>query len=339
MAHLWHRNPNRSTTAFESRFWNVLHADVTVTSSGYDSTNGWTASSVDGYGIKYPRGIQDQRGFSCGCRVNVASLPAVEKIILAMVNAAGEIQVAVTVNTDGTLQLWVGDMATLLATSIGTISTSTWYKLGFKGAIDGASGSLEAHLDGVPFVRVNNVNTAVESGAQWSGVYAGFSSDWTMGHLYVRDWSGGVTDLIPGAYVKTLAPDANGSSTDWIPVGASTSYQAIDESTPDDDASVLLAPHVLGARFTASMSALATTRVIHAAQLSTMVRNVADSGLSASHEIVAMISGSPYVDAWQSVTVDKWHVLTKTWETSPSTSVPWTVAEINAGTFGGQLRS
>jgi hypothetical protein len=248
-------------------------------------------------------------------------------------------QCSISINTDSTITIWRGDMDTVLVTSETALTGDTWYKLGLQGSVDHSGGELEVLVDGEVFVRINNVDTAQETSNTWRGIYVGFSNDWTLGHLYVVDGSGSQTSLIPGAYVKHLTPNADGTYTGWTAIGAASPFAAVDESDPDDDTTRILAPTVVGTRYTLQLSTLATTQAIYGVQSSAMVRNVENSGMSPSHELVMISGGNVHVDTWQSMANDEWRVPYVMWDRDPTTENPWTVATVNAAEPGGQLQA
>ena len=346
----WIRNPDRTVTADEPRFWTLgggsLHADVTVTASGYNSTNGWTASSAaGGAGKKFPRYVDDTTEFAFGMRVYFAGTPAAERILLGAIDGAGNLQVCVTATTSRTLKIYRGNMASALTGESAALSATTWYKLGFRGIVDQTNGEAEVRWgttraefeDNV--VRVNAADTAAESVAAWRGVYVGFSSERTQGHLYVIDGSGSLTGLAPGLFVRNVAPASAGVHAEWSAVGASSIREAIDDTDADDDTTYIEAPSTIGTRFAVTLSELSTTTGIYGVQLTNMAQNIAGSEISASLEGLVVVNGSDRIDSWQSVTQDEWRPIQSLWTANPVTGNPWTPTDINAADWGGRVQN
>jgi len=335
MALQWMRNPDRSVTADEPRWWSDLHADVTVTASGYNSTNGWTASSVDGYGIKYPRVVTDPTGFADGCRIKLSGTPAAEKVVLAKVDDLGAIQCCVTITTARKLRIYRGNIATALtAASDDALAIGTWYKLGFRGLVDHVAGEAEVYVDGDAVLAVNGVDTAEETTAVWRGVYVGFSSDWIIGHLYVLDGSGAFTALRKGAFVVALESTATGSHAQYTPSGAATLHEAVDDTDPDDDTTHIKAAAIPLPKYSLVMATLADTPVVYGVQETALVKNSV-AGLNYAN--LAVVNGTTYVDGWQSADTAAWRALQTLWAANPNTGLPWTVGQVNAAEFGGLL--
>lgn len=335
-------NPDHYLTAQITRFWTSAHANAQVTASGYDSTNGLTASALGAYATRMVNPGDDQ-AFAIGGRFKVTSYPASKQILLAVVESTGTVQCSLVLNTDGTLSLYGGTASgtELLATGA-SLSLGAWHRLGLKGVVHQSNGSLEAHLNSTRAVeniigRKNGVNTAAAGADSWSGIYVGLGSAIICGHFYAVDGGGVVTGLLPGLRVRVLRPLTVGTFDEWDKVGG-TLPGVLDDMTPDDDSTIISTATFLD-RYSVLMGTLAATEKIHGVQSEAQVRNIADSGFSPSHAPLSVVGGTEYDRPWQSCVTDAWRSIWSMWPVNPTTSLPWTVAEVNASEWGGKVQA
>lgn len=330
---VWSHNPDRYATATLSRFWDTAHADATVTASGYNSTNGLTASSVNAYVRRFPRNFTGATTFALGGRLRISSLPSVRKLILAAADYDEAIQVGITLETDGKIKVWRGDIGDELAASTGALSTATWYKVGLRGTIGTIDGQAEVQIDGAEYdgTKISGANTQNSLVNGWHGIHVGLSSDLIWGHLYAT-----TDDLVSGGYAIQLAPAADGTYTDWIAEGATDRYDCINESAPNDDTDFIKA-NAAGQKYSAQMATLSTTQSIYGVMQTAVVKNIAGGTLTAAHALLAVLESTDYQDDWQSASTSEWRQLQRWMPTNPRTGLPWTVAEINAARFGGAV--
>lgn len=347
MALLDYGNPTRYNTTTLPLFWSSAHADATVTGSGFNSTPGLTASSVNGYVIQYPLTAPADSVFALGCRIKFSdATPAAEKVILAAVAAGGAMQCCLSLSTTGYLKLWRGNMSSLLATSATAVTTAVWYKLGFYGLLDQAFGYIEGWVDNVRVVRALGVDTAQEASTAWRGLYLGLSSDWIAGHWYMLDGAGTHATLKHDLYVEVLAPTtdpgAGAIATDWVPDGAGTLFDAVDDSgAHDDEATKVSAVAGDGSIWGTRPATLADQPVILGAKVTNVVKNehVAETGIDGQHEPTVVVDNSVQAGPVQPVVDTDWRAVVGFWPLNPVTGVPWLTSEINESYWGGRLQA
>jgi len=348
MSVLWHHNPDRVSTATASQFWTTVHADVTVTASGYDGTQGYTASSANGVLTLLPGGMfptpTDTASFRFGGRFLVSALPAAAKVLLAALDPAGVIQVCVSLNVDGTVTIWRGNMATALVTSAQAVTVGTHFKLGFKGTINPVSGSAEVHLNSTAAApniaaQISGANTVSASSSflTWAGLQVGVTTVITAGHLYVIDGSGSVNNLVHGYRVAALAPTGASNHSEWTAVGAATIWEALDDAAPDGD-STYASETTDDERFSVTTADLTATNTsaIYGVQVTNVVRNVAGGGTPSHIPFVYLDDDNEYFGALMPVTTS-YAAVRAMFGPHPLTGTPWTRAQVLAANPGGRM--
>jgi len=341
MALLFFHNPDQYATSHLARFWTTAHADAQVASGGYGGVNALTGSTASAY-VQQVFQTQDSERFRVGARVRYSAYPSSAKILLAVVEEDLVIQTCLSLNTDGTLSIWRGSMDTLLLTTGAVLTLDAWHRIGFKGTVGRALGAAEVHLNSTltaPNIvgAVTDVNTAFSDHLSWTGIYLGLHPSGLLCHPYAVDGSSIVNDLLPGLVVISVLPTADGTFNEWEQDPASDTFEAIDDATPDDDTTRLLADTFF-ARFSVSMQALAAAARVHGAQSTAVARNFAGTGFTPTHEPLLLIEGTEYYGPWRSVPNASWFGTRQLWGTNPRTDVPWTIAELNAAEWGGRLR-
>lgn len=342
--HLFHDTPGYYNTATLPRFWDEAHADAIVdTNDGYGGGAALSSSSADGYVIKY----HDQTGqsrFACGMTFKATANPGANKVILAVVDAAGDIQCALVLKTTGKLAVYRGNITTQLGSdSADAIATSTQLDIGFTGVVGSVGGSAEIWVGTADspstwmrVVAVSNENTAGGSGEAWRGLYVGSTTTTFSSHIYMRDGQGTITGLDNGYNVTVAFPDAAGIYTGYTP-NTGTIQAALDDASPDDD-TTYGACGAINAPFTVSMGAVASTQIVYAIETVANVENTSDgAGLSYVPRLVLNASSEPliYDGSFRSATDAEYRAFRERYTVNPLTGTPWTVTQINAAEFGG----
>lgn len=344
MSRLWHDNPDYYDTATLDRFWSVVSADAIVSAGdGYDGAGALSATTDDAYVIDHGFIVGDPLNrFRVGCRLWLDALPATEQIILGVVDDDAIVQCCLSLNTDGTLNVRRGDVATgtVLATSTATVSTGAHHRIGFKGTVSHTGGELEAHLDSVTgtlnrVAAVTGEDTAFTDLISWKGIYVGLFTDMFASHFYANDGEGTVNDLIHGFRTRFEFLDA--AVLDEWDKSTGTMIAALDDAAPDDDTTYLFTD-IFHARYTGTVTFPLMQRVF-GVQTTALVENEADSGFSPSHQPMVVVNDVEYIAAFQSVIVGTWRAIRKMWPVNPGTGVPWTPVEIDEASYGGRVET
>jgi hypothetical protein len=343
--HLFHDTPDYYNTATLSRFWDTAHADAIVDANdGYGGGGALSASSADGYVIKYHDQV-GQNAFAVGMRFKCTTLPGANKVILAVVDSVGTIQCALVLKTTGKLAIYRGNLTTQIGSdSDDAITTSTQLDIGFKGTVAAVGGSAEAwtgtsgdELSWARVIAVSNENTAGGSGEAWRGMYVGAITTTFSSHLYMRDGQGAVIDLAPGYYVLVKFPDAAGIYSGYT-ANTGTLHGALDDTAPDDDTTYGGTTEA-DQSFSVSVGSVATTtRTIYAVESVAVVKNTADGvGLNYIPRCVLTASTDPVISdgSWNSVSDSTWRAFRHRLPVNPLTGVLWKHSELNAAEWGG----
>lgn len=340
-----HFNPYRYGTTNLPLIFPQAHATAQVTSSGFNSTPAYVGSGDSAYIQKVIPLIRDSVNGGLGFRAYLGAYPGTQKLLAALTGSGGTPQCSVSVEPDGAIKAWTGNLGTEIgATAAAAFPLTTWTKVGLKAFINPSSGSLEIHIDGAPVLHVSG-NTAFETNIRWDGIRIGLSASLKAAHGYVFDGSSpGVTDLKPDAYVLDLGPAGagySGHAGEWSPTGA-TVHQSIDEADHNSDTDVITASATL-ARYSVQVDTLTVPGVpsIYGLKQTAIVKNyagLAGPNASPSHSLLVNVAGADYIDAWQSCTNSAWRAIQKCLDRDPSTAASWDVAGVNAARYGGQVR-
>ncbi len=123
---------------------------------------------------------------------------------------------------------------TLIATGTATLNPGTFYYIEIKLVINGASGTVEVHVNGATDIASTTGNFGSTGIDNWGAL--GRTQGMVIDDLYVFNGSGGVNDGFVGdVRVQTLYPNGAGNSTQWTPNGAASNYLCVNEAIPDDD--------------------------------------------------------------------------------------------------------
>lgn len=363
MACLWFHNPDRYRTDNVGLFWSSVGSQIDVTPAGFDGTPGFTTFNIspvvpaDCALIQYLS--PGDANFRCGGRYKVSELPTSAFVIMAITDTAGNIQVSVTVNADGTLSIYRGNLTALLRTSTQTITVGTFFRLGVKGKISGSVGEVEVHLDSTVAAeniacRVSSANTDPLGIGAWGGIYIGVAPSIVAGHLYANDGTGVRNNrLLPGAYVRAYPPTYSPSPTydEWVPSEPTVDGSLADDDTtsppisanPDFEDTVIEAAND-GDRWVrpcgsgVSPAVIQAAVTIYAVQATTVVTNYLGD---MSYVPIVVVEGATYEADFGSpgrldISPAEWTAVRAMWENNPKTSTRWTVAKLTPAEFGGK---
>ena len=142
----------------------------------------------------------------------------------------------IKLTTDGKIDFYTGDFATLVASGSKTLTVGTWYLIEVHVKIADSGGVLET--------RVDLVSDAVYSGDTKPGTAAVVdnlvwgSTAQNTGNCYlddivVNDTAGEVNNSWPdNSKVVLLKPTADGSLLEWTPTPSGSHYSTVDEVPP-----------------------------------------------------------------------------------------------------------
>lgn len=167
---------------------------------------------------------------------------------LIRLREGGSTQVGVGVMSSGQLFVYSGTHSNVLATSAQGLGATTWYYIELRATIDAVGGSVELRINGSPWISVAGADTRYTANA-WTDELslAGWNEDNRFDDLYVCDTAGAINnDFLGDCRVITLAPDADGTTNDFTPLGGGANYAEVDDgaSGSDEDTSYVSASAV-----------------------------------------------------------------------------------------------
>lgn len=122
---------------------------------------------------------------------------------------------------------------TTIATGSTALLATTWYYIEVKLVVNGASGTVEVHVNGATEIASTTGNfgsTNVDT------IKVGDDFNCYYDDLYAVDTTGTNNNSFLGDFrVYPLYPTGAGASTQWAPTGAGSNYACVNETTPDDD--------------------------------------------------------------------------------------------------------
>lgn len=356
MARLGSDTPSYCSTTTLPLFWDTAHADAQVSAgSGYGGGNAWTGASESAYlrrlGFAFvPPG---QSAFAIGHKLKVQTLPAAEKILLAILALDLTIQCCLSLRTDGKLSIWKGDLAGVeLDRSTAAIpnGSGTWLDCGLTGLVDGSAGDLSAYIgvtgDPTSWAAVaaaSGVNTRGHaSDATWRGFTLGLKASMFQSDLYWRDGrtsDGGVVGLSPGSQTGTRRPNAAGLYTAWYP-NTGTLHGALDDTDHDGDTTIAQSNAVpADAAFSVGLPAVTSHARYYGISTMVLARNAtAFPSLGLEPLIVTDAAGTPvkHLGPRVQMTDSAWRPAWKHDAVNPRTGVLFTKAELDALQAGAE---
>jgi hypothetical protein len=313
----------------------------TIGAYGRNSTNGLRGNNqaVGGQATRSALGISSTSGATAvlgfAFRVNSA-IPASDFPICTLMRGSTEL-ISVTCSATGTLSVRLGGRtATILTTSVSTISPATYYFAELKVTLHDSTGAYELRIDGVNFTSGSGVDTLVSGAATWDGIVLGGTNvgvTYTIDFddLYICDGSSGVNNDFLGDHriVCVVASSGNGTHTDWAPSTGSDRGALVDDNPPN--VADYVASGTVGDRVTFNFAALGLAGTVKAVQTAPLMK--ADLAGVRTSAPAFRISGNDYDGSGYALGSD-WSYQLEVHTTNPATVAPWTVSEIDGAEVG-----
>lgn len=126
---------------------------------------------------------------------------------------------------------------TIIATGTATVISSGWHYIEVKAFVNGASGTIEVHVDGVVEIAstVTNIGSTNLDSIALIGNTSSIITTWD--DIYVCDASGSAprNTFLGDVRISTIFPTADGAHTQWTPSTGTAHWSLVDETTPNDD--------------------------------------------------------------------------------------------------------
>lgn len=288
------------------------------------------------------RTFDNQATWVVGFAFRLAAYPTSAAIALCQFQDGGTVQCGLAMaNTTGQLFAFRSGTATNLGTASFTPLLNTWCYLEVKATISDAAGVFVVRANGATVLNLSAVDTKQTANAFASIVYFGPNVSVTSGinldydDLYVLDGSGSVNnDFLGDCKVEAIYPTGAGATTAWTP-SAGANWDAVNEAPPTGDTDYVSSA-TAGQTDTYAYGDLsvATSGTVKAVQATALARK--DDAGSRSLALVARPGSTDRVGATQAV-ADTYAAYAQVWDVNPDTSAAWTVAQVNASSFGQRL--
>lgn len=250
-------------------------------------------------------------------------------------------QVDIRVTSDGALQ------ATRNGTILGTTSPflvtfGSWNYLEVKTFINNSTGYVIIRLNGAVFLNITGLDTQ-NTGNNYVNMvrFQPFASTGTynfkLDDIYILDDTGPSpnNNFLGECRVQTGYPSANGDRNNFLPFGAVSNFQAVDEVIADDDTTYIRSSTV-GDIDDFAMGTLSVTGTIYGVQLNVTYRKD-DVG---SRSITPIIkSGGTFYEGDVFACQSDYLIAQKVWALDPNTSLAWDNISVNAMTAGVKIKA
>jgi hypothetical protein len=241
----------------------------------------------------------------------------------------GTIQCTMRFNSLGRVQI-LRYPTTVLATGINVIAKNAWHYIEIYLKIGNSDGEAIVKVDGIEEINATALDTqnhASETTVAWLRLGANYlSTDVRFDDLYLDD-----TEFHGDCRIETIYPNADGTTTNFIPSTGVTHYDLLDENPPNNDtdyteSKTVTALELLG--FSAIDTGLGS--VINVALHVNVKKD--DTG---SRGVKLRAKSSATTSDSTEKTLDTDYIgFAHTWAVDPNTSVEWTQAGLNAAEFG-----
>lgn len=162
---------------------------------------------------------------------------------------SGTAIVTIQISPAGALQVRRGNYtgSVLGSTDAGVITAAAFNHIEAKVIRDNVVGEIEIRVNGVTALKLTDLDlgTIDIDGVGQTGVETLTGTTMYLDDLIIWNGDGDVNnDFFGPARVLTVFADGEGTHNDWNAVGAATPHEAIDETTPDGDATYIAASTV-----------------------------------------------------------------------------------------------
>jgi hypothetical protein len=311
--------------------------------------------------INAAKTLDSQSTWGVAYAMKLSSLPTGGRIQLLTFEDAGQVQVALYLNTDGTLQVerggGIGGSAggnLIGSASSASLSVNVWTHLEFKTTINNTTGSIELRKNGAPIIPpTTGLNTRATANNSANAVRIGFPGNPTGNATFAPNmdlddiifWDAQSTDangladihdFIGDSRLLWVLPTGAGTTTQFAP-SAGSNFSCVNEAAPDGDTS-FVSDATVGdidtypvADLPAGITGVKSMAVCHFAKKSD----------ASARSIVAEIrsGGTNYVHATPVFLGTNYLYDFSNWGSDPSTSAAWTIAGINAIEVGQKVAS
>jgi hypothetical protein len=253
---------------------------------------------------------------------------------------AGTDQIYFTLLPNGTINVLRSGSATALGTTTYAFLTGVYYHIEIKAVISDAAGSVQIKVNEVSQLSLSSIDTKNTANAYINEVVFANNAAATSGtgdlgvtiNLDFDDIVLNTTDFTGDAEVTTYLPTAVGSTNQWSVTGAISSYQAVDETTPNGDTDYIFSS-VAGDQTLFTYGTVPdTTNIIAIVPIPFAEKTDAGSAQLAS--VVAVSGSASVVGATQAPSSGSYEYFPDIFSLSTATGITWTATEWNSIEIG-----
>lgn len=306
------------STAQATRYWNSF--GFSIGAVGRNGTNGFSSGNNTSCAIT----LTSQATRTIGVAMKHDGFTQYDFIGLY---DAGTQQLAVRLNTDGTLSVKNG-AGTVLATSTFSININIYYYLELTSVINNTTGSFTLRVNGTTWASASGVNTraSANNSANQVVLIAGGGSHWTGDDLYSRSDGTFCGDV----RVETSLPNANGAANQWTQGGTThaNNYQQVSENPADDDTTYVFAATTGQSELYAYPALPSGSGTVYGVMAVMICRN--DSAGPVTLQPLYRSAGTTYNGNSRTVGATTYAAYMDIQGQDPATSLAWTVSGVNA---------
>ncbi len=247
------------------------------------------------------------------------------------------VQLSISIGSDGTIRLY-RSTSTLLVQSTNALSIGVWNYIEIKFTVADSGGTFEVRVNEsvwATYTGDTKQSTSLTTVSRFQ-IY-GRTSDCAFDDLYICDTTGAVNNNYLGdCRIDTIYPNGVGNVDDFTPQGATTNWEAADETAFDGDTSYNYSNTVSAKDTFAFTNVPAITGTIFGVQANVGARK--DDAGARVLRALARLASTDYESVDMPLATD-YLFARNIWQTNPNTSAAWAEADINGAEFGYKIQS
>lgn len=325
------------TASNVSRKWSTS-ASLTIVAGRL----GGGAIRLDSAGSQVTKTIANTITIGVTFALNIQAANTGGSVRMLLLTDTGTCQVGLGTNASQQIILFRNTTANILATSVESLSQGVWHQLELKVKIDNTVGTVELRLNGntTPIITATGLDTQQTANAFVNDIRfttdGNGTPDFDIDDIIFWDDTGAAphNNFLGDARIETLQPTGAGNTTQWAVTGAASNFQAVDDTTPNDDTDYV-SENVSGEKDTyATGNVTGTVDTIYAVQTNLLMKK-SDAG-TADVQHVVRSNAVDYLSAAKTPGTS-YAYSTELWLTDPDTDVAWTQSAVDAAEYGEQF--
>jgi hypothetical protein len=169
-----------------------------------------------------------------GCAVKVSNVTSA--LDFFQLRAGATATVRISCNASGQIQVR-NSGGTIIATGTTVLVSNAWNYIEVKAFINGASGTVEVHLNGAVEIAstTGNFGSTNLDTIALIGNTSSVVTDWD--DIYAADTTGAAprNTFLGDVRIATVMPTSDGAHSQWTPSTGTAHWSLVDETTPNDD--------------------------------------------------------------------------------------------------------